>query len=192
MRPEAPGASPEAKAGVARPQPTPLPEERELTKAVPGEAQEESLLRRQSSRIKPNQTKSNRLEANAEGLMIKDESRKNQAMPQPDSQTQSGPVKPAGAAWAGGFYNRERRRSSCGCATFGPSRRYILFGRESSRIKPDQAKSKQIKPNQTKSNRRGWECSVASGQWMVAKEGGGISPGQTESNRVKPAGGGVD
>jgi hypothetical protein len=107
---------------------------------VPGEAQEESLLRRQSSRIKPNQTKSNRLEANAEGLMIKDESRKNQAMPQPDSQTQSGPVKPAGAAWAGGFYNRERHTSSCGCATFGPSRRYILVGRESNRVKPGQTR----------------------------------------------------
>ena len=147
-----------------------------------------------SSRIKANQTQSNQIKPNqtgwrrmlkAEGLMIKDESRKNQAMPQPDSQTQSGPVKPAGAVWGGGFYNRERRTSSCGCATFGPSRGYVLGGPESSRIKPNQTKPNQIKPPEV----GGWKWSVVSGQWsVVGGERGGrktctVKPSQSQSNR---------
>jgi hypothetical protein len=123
-----------------------------------------------SNPVKPSQTNQTgwRRRLKAEGLMIKDESRKNQVMSQPDSQTQSGPVKPAGAAWGGGFYNGERRRSYCGCVTFGPSRRYILVGRESSRIKANQTSC----GNGQRSEVRG-QRSVDSGQWLVAKEGGG-------------------
>jgi hypothetical protein len=134
----------------------------------------------ESNQIKPNQT-GWRQRLKAEGLMIKDESRKNPAMPQPDSQTQSGPVKPAGAAWGGGFYNRERRRRSCGCAAFALSRLFPWPCENqagSSRIKPNQTKSNQIKPPAGR-------VGVVSGQWLVAKGGGGGLSGQTRSNPVK-------
>jgi hypothetical protein len=47
--------------------------------------------------------------------------------------------------------------------------------------------SSPIKANQAKSRLRGWEeaseWTVVSGQWLVAKEGGGIQPSQTQSNQ---------
>jgi hypothetical protein len=96
MPPQELGPGPEAKARVARPHPNPLPQERELTKAAPGEPRDLA-----GAPIKPNQTKSNLPGGMgvvsgqwpvASGWWRK---RVGENCPVKPSQTQSNPVKPS-------------------------------------------------------------------------------------------------
>jgi hypothetical protein len=121
----------------------------------------------------------------AEGLMIKDESRKNQAMPQPDSQTQSGPVKPPGPRGLEGSTTVKGAEVLVVVRLLGLLAAIYFSGENqagSSRIKPNQSKSNQIKPNQTGGDGSA-QWPVASGWWRKkAAEYRPVKPSQTESN----------
>jgi len=108
--------------------------------------------------------------------MIKDESRKKQAMPQPDSQTQSGPVKP-------------RARRGVGWEWSVASGWWQKRPAETNPVKPNQtSESNRVKPSQTESNQGSLEIMIKIKIKIRSndQELGRFRPGQTQSNRFDP------
>jgi hypothetical protein len=149
-------------------------------------AKNETLLRRQSRQ--PSQGSPGGMRQN-DTVSKRDRIKPNQGQ---SSQIKVNQGKSSLRGWGvGGQCNRgekvQKRRRYCGCATYASFRGYGLAGRESSPIKANQGKSSQIKPVRVGGRVGSGQWTVVSGQWLVAKEGGGIRPGQTQSNQPSPA-----
>jgi hypothetical protein len=115
------------------------------------------------------------------------------------SQTQSNlPVELASGQWTVGGgergWGKTARSNPVKPFRVSPESEQIKSGTPSPRLRRDNPalraarrsrQSNPVKPGQTCQSK--WP--VNNGQWVVAKEGGGRLPGQTQSNPVKPEGG---